>query len=142
MAQVAPRPASWKARAAPSALGSLAAPTRTCLACDSRRCLRTRSNATLNWPSPSSVAIRHVSSESGTVSFSPASTPLFRPCTRDPARPERSGPSQFQQQDLIDAPTPLAARPPSQVAAGQEARLVVVRAEIRGARMRGVYPAQ
>ena len=53
MAQVSARPASWNARVAPSALGSFAAATRMRSAFDSRRCLRTRSSAVLNCPSPS-----------------------------------------------------------------------------------------
>ena len=68
IAQVPARPASWKARAAPRALASFAAPTSTRRAFDARRCRRTLSSAVLNWPSPSSET-------TGQASMPPAAPP-------------------------------------------------------------------
>ena len=51
---------------------------------------------------------------------------------------ERSRARQFQQQNLVDVPAPLAPGPASQVAARYQSGLIVVRAEIRRARMRNV----
>src|SRR2546430_8992332 len=59
IAQHSLRPASWKARSAPSALGSLMAPTNWRRARVERKCLRTASKLGPNSPSPSRCVIRH-----------------------------------------------------------------------------------
>ena len=83
-AQSRARPASSKARNAPSALGSFAAPTRMRFAVVVRKCLRTRSPRRLNWPSPSMIVI----ALSGKVraSRNPVQIPRIRARGNDPAR--------------------------------------------------------
>ena len=126
------RPASWNARAAPSALGSLAAPTRMRVARVSRRCLRTRSSDVLNWPSPSIETTGQLGRRRAASSRTPATTPRTR------AARQRAGARELEQQDLVGLAAPVLLRPARQLASGEQARLVVVRAEVGRARMRDV----
>ena len=126
------RPASWNARAAPSALGSLAAPDQDVLrASNARRCRRTRSSDVLNWPSPSSETTGQAR-PSRSTSLSPAITPRIRARGSGPARASSS--SRISSTCAV----PALPRPARQVASRQQARLVVVRAEVGRAGMRDV----
>ena len=58
--------------------------------------------------------------------------PLLRARTRPPAR------SELEQKNLVNLPGPAGLRPLPEVAAGEQSCLVIVGAEIRGARMRNV----
>ena len=131
IAQCSLRPLSWNARAAPSALGSLAAPTRMCLAFVSRRCLRTRSSAVLNWPS-ASIDTTGQAAASCITSRMPATTPAHS------RRRQRARARDLEQQDFVGIAGPVLLRPARQVPPGEQPRFVVVRAEVGGARMRNV----
>ena len=51
---------------------------------------------------------------------------------------QRARSCELDEQDLVDLAVPLLSRPPRQMTSGEQPGLVVVRAEIRGSRMRNV----
>ena len=120
-AQCAPRPASSKARMAPRALADRS-PRRPGIHVDSdrRRCLRTTSNAVLNWPSESMVSTG-VWSRKWSAFLGPGDNDITSEELR-PRTTREAAPKSFA--------VPVLFRPTPEVAAGHHTRFIVIRSRI------------